>query len=116
MKVPGAPETDMRFKKRYGVEMDSRPAGSYAPVFMLKEALEKARSSDREALRNALSKLEIGAGEKGNIMPYGVKFDENGQNTIGFYPIAQIQDEQVQIVHPERIGNRKPIWPAPKPF
>jgi len=116
MNVPGAAETNLRFKKKYGVEMDQQAAGTYAAIFKLKEALEKAGSSDRETLRNGLSKLEIGPGEKGNIMPYGAKFDERGQNTIGFFPIAQIQDEMLQPVHPERIANRKPIWPAPKPF
>lgn len=116
LKVPGAAETSGRYKKRFGVMMESNAAQAHAAVYIFKEALEIARSSDRSAIRDALKKVDIGGGEKGNIMPYGIKFDEKGQNMKGFLSIIQIQNGVPQPVHPEIIATKKPIWPAPKTF
>lgn len=69
-------ELIQNFVKEYsdanGMEPDFVAANAYDSVYMLKAAIEKAGSTDREAIKNALYEVEI-TGTQGNL-----KFDENG--------------------------------------
>ncbi len=113
-KVPGALDVMERFRKRYGVDMTAMPRSVYPVVWVVKDALERAGSADRERVRDALSKTRIMPGEKGNIMPYPMMFDENGQNSEAKYNALQYQHGSYRVVWPKEWAEAQLIWPWPR--
>jgi branched-chain amino acid transport system substrate-binding protein len=78
----------------------------------LKDALERAGSTDRKKLRDALAKTEICG--KQNLLPYDcIKFDASGQSPQGQLAILQIQKGEFVSVWPPEIAAAKVVWPVP---
>jgi len=102
------------FFSRYGYNMDGTSARSFTGMLALAEAINRAGSTDPEAIRKALLETNIPADQL--IMPWdGIKFDpKNGQNTLGRGIIVQIQDEKYYTVWPWGLASREIIWPMPK--
>jgi branched-chain amino acid transport system substrate-binding protein len=77
---PRSPLTKKAFanyKAAYGTEMGPSTVFSYQPVYVLADALERAKSTDREAVREALSKTNLAE----HILPQGpIVFGPDGQN------------------------------------
>jgi branched-chain amino acid transport system substrate-binding protein len=114
LKIPGVKEANENFLKRNGVEMDCVASMCHTCVYVLKDALERAASTDREKLREALTKTNLRPGEKGNIQPSSIIFDETGQNKEARTVIAQIQNGKRRSVFPAEFAASEPIWPMPK--
>jgi len=64
-------------------------AQGYAATYVVKEVLEKAGSADKEAIRKALTEIEITEGPALATGYQKIKFDENGQNTFAHGTISQ---------------------------
>lgn len=109
--VPGVAEVNQQFKKRFKMSMDPVAALSYTTVYVLKDALERAGSTDREKLREALTQTNIGIGEKGNILPSRVEFGEDGQNKHSRCVVVQVRDGKRTAIYPPDISPSEPIWP-----
>jgi branched-chain amino acid transport system substrate-binding protein len=103
-----------QFKKKYGVEMTAMPRSVYPVVWLVKDALERAESKDREKVREALAKTNIPSGEKGNIMPYPMMFDGKGQNTAARWNALQFQKDGYKAVWPKEFAEADLKWPWPK--
>lgn len=77
------------------------------------DAINRAGSTDPEAIRKALVATDI-AGSK-LIMPWkGIKFDASGQNTLGQGILVQVVDGKYNTVWPFNMASREVIWPMPK--
>jgi branched-chain amino acid transport system substrate-binding protein len=77
------------------------------------DAINRAKSTDPEAIRKALVATDI-AGSK-LIMPWkGIKFDSSGQNTLGQGILVQVVDGKYNTVWPFNMASREVIWPMPK--
>jgi len=113
MRIKGLQEAAAKFLKKYNVEMDGSAGESYASVYILKDALERAGTTDREKLRDALAATDIGVGEKGNITTSRIKFNEKGQIEFN-YMFKQILDKDYRSVYPADLAARKPVFPVPK--
>jgi branched-chain amino acid transport system substrate-binding protein len=113
MRIKGLQEAAAKFLKKYNVEMDGSAGESYASVYMLKDALERAGTMDREKLREALAATDISVGEKGNITTSRIKFNEKGQIEFN-YMFKQILDKDYRSVYPADLAARKPVFPVPK--
>lgn len=113
-KVPGALDVMGRFRTKYGVDMTAMPRSVYPVVWVVKDALERAGSADREKVRDALAKSKIMPGEKGNIMPYPMMFDEKGQNSEAKYNALQYQNGSYRVVWPKEWAEAQLIWPWPR--
>lgn len=112
LKKAGAAEIDERFRAKYGIPMNGHAAETYMSTMVLRDALERAGSSDRKALRAALAETEI-CGDK-NLLPYDcIKFDASGQSPQGQLTILQVQDGEYVSVWPEAIAAARPAWPVP---
>ena len=109
--VPGVAEINQQFKRRFGISMDPVAALSYTTVYVLKDALERAGSTDREKVREALTKTNIGVGQKGIITPSPVAFGPDGQNKHSRCVVVQIRDGKRTAVYPPDISPSEPIWP-----
>lgn len=102
-----AKEYEARFKKPYNMN----GSHSYDTILVIADALERAGSVDKEALRKALvaTKLENKTSIGGSI-----KFDEKGDNIGAGSAIVQIQEERSKCVFPSEFALAKAIYPAPK--
>jgi branched-chain amino acid transport system substrate-binding protein len=98
--APGAKELNDRFRARFGVDITGDSAYTYQAVLVVKDALERARSTEKEALRRALADTDMPRGP-GMILPAErLRFDESGQNEFGNLFVVQIQN-----------GELMPVWP-----
>jgi branched-chain amino acid transport system substrate-binding protein len=82
---------------------------NYSLVHVFAQVLEKAGSTDRAAIIEALSKGEFQSG----IMPYGTtKFDETGQNANALPLNTQVQGGDIKVIYPEPYAEGAPVFPA----
>ena len=117
---PGLRETNQKFKDRYGYNLSAEAANVYASMYVLKDALEKAGSSDPEKLRDALAKTNYTEGQ-GLIVPYEkINFDKSGQNPQAQLVVAQIRqmpDGSIErcTIYPWPVARPgyEPIYPIP---
>lgn len=101
------------FQARYKINFTGNSARSFTGLMVLADALQRAASTEPEAIRAALAATDI----KGSalIMPWaGVKFDATGQNTLGSGILVQIIDGKYQTVWPFAIAAHDIVWPMPK--
>lgn len=83
--------------KATGQEPDYVYASSAAALIALQNALEMAGTTDRDAVREALKKLDI-------MTFYGpIKFREDGMNSVRNLPIIQVQGGTPVVLYPETI-------------
>jgi branched-chain amino acid transport system substrate-binding protein len=101
------------FKKRFQRNMTGNSARAFTGVYVLAEAMNRAKSFDPLAIREALLATDLR--EKDLIMPWdGVSFDkETGQNILGRGIIVQVQNGEYVTVWPWRLAARNVIWPMP---
>ena len=84
---------------------------AYAHVMILKEAIERAKSTDRKAVAQALREIDITAGPA-KLYPDGrIKFDTNGRRIGAQMALVQWQDGKPRAVFPESIAVATPAWP-----
>ncbi len=92
------------FKKRYGYDPDYHNAAGFACLAVLKNAIERAGTLDREKVRDAIAKTDLET-------IYGhVKFKPNGQ-IMGTSVVLQILNGEVYEVYPHQ--HKKPVYPMP---
>ncbi|KAA0576326.1 ABC transporter substrate-binding protein [Azospirillum sp. Sh1] len=81
---------------------------NYSNVLLLADAIERAASTDRKKIIEALNASRFA----GHIMPYGPTKFVNGQNE-GATPInTQIQGEDIKVIYPEAFAEAKANFPA----
>jgi len=115
LKGPGTKvqDTNAKFKAIYGDDMDDYSASSYSITWVLKDALERAASTDHKELRDAISKTKIDINNSPSIYPFAFSFDETGQCIDATGIATQYQDEKLILIYPEAFAAGKPIYPMP---
>ncbi len=89
------------FRARNGRDLDGNNARSMAGVLVLADAINRAGSTEPEAIRKALVATNLHADQV--AMPWaGVKFDAHGQNLRGAGLILQLEGSGYQTVWPAR--------------
>ncbi len=80
------------------------------------KAFEKAKSYDPVAIRDAVAKLDLKTGDQFLYWPDGIKFDEQGRNTLARPIQGQYQNLKLKIIAPESLATKgeEPVWPMPK--
>ena len=101
------------FKKKYGIEMSENAARSFMAPFVLAEAINRAKSTEAEAVVKALQATNI-PGEQ-VIYPWkGIQFDpKTQQNVHATGTLVQIQDQQYVTVWPFESAAKDVVWPFP---
>ncbi len=101
------------YKKRYGRNMEGNSARAFTGMLTLADAINRAGSTEPEAIQKALLETDIPADM--TIMPWGVKFDPaTHQNILGTGIIVQVQDGKYYTVWPPEVASKELIWPMPK--
>lgn len=90
-----------RFRKRFGFDITGDSAYAYQSVWVLKDALERAASTDRKNLRQALAGTNLPRGPNMVLPSERIHFDPWGQNESARLFIVQIQK-----------GELVPVWPS----
>jgi branched-chain amino acid transport system substrate-binding protein len=110
---PRSPLTKKAFahyKDAYGTEMGPSTVFAYQPVYVLADALERAKSTDHEAIREALTKTNI----TDHILPQGpIAFGPDGQNKNAQAAMMQTLGGKTQVVWPAQYAETKWVFPHP---
>jgi branched-chain amino acid transport system substrate-binding protein len=106
-------EVNELFNSRYKINFTGNSSRTFTGLMVMADAINRAKSTDAEAIRRALTETNITADHL--IMPWkGVKFDENGQNVLGRGILVQIVDGKYNTVWPFNMASREVTWPMPK--
>ena len=98
------------YQQTYGAEMGASTVFSYQAIYVIADALERAASTDRTAVREALAKTNM----TNHILPQGpIVFGPDGQNQNAAAVVVQIQGGRIKVVWPEQYAEAKPIFPVP---
>ena len=113
-KSPKFKEADAQFQKAYpGKYLDTNSGYAYLGVLVIADALERAKSTSPDALREALRKTNF----KDNPMVGGpVVFDEKGDNIHAATAMVQVlpdpkMDDRVKVVLPKEAAEAPYVFP-----
>ncbi len=97
------------YKARSGKNLTDNTARELQGLLVLADAINRAGTTDAEKVRAALRATDIKGDQ--TIMPWkGVRFDENGQNTLGSPIMMQYSDNQYRTIWPFDVATRKVSW------
>jgi branched-chain amino acid transport system substrate-binding protein len=99
-------------KRAVGKSFDTNSGYSYDGMFVIADVLERARSTDAEALVEAMKKTEYAGG----LMQYGgpIVFNEVGDNPNAIPTMIQILGQKPVAVWPREAAVQKFVFPRPK--
>ena len=97
----GGKELNNRFHTRFKTDITGDSAHAYQALLVLKDALERAGSVDKEQIRKALAATDIHKGPQLVLPAERLRFDKSGQNEFARLYVVQIQH-----------GELAPVWPA----
>ena len=101
------------YKKDYNMAMGENAARSFAAPFVLADAINRAKSTDPEAIVKALSETDI-PGDQFTSPWKGIKFDpKTHQNIYARAMLVQIQNQQYYTVWPWDAASKELVWPFP---
>jgi branched-chain amino acid transport system substrate-binding protein len=83
----------------------------YGHTWIIKEALERAGSADKNKVAAEVRKLNLKDGPAAAAFPGGVRFEENGRRAAAPLVIAQWQSGKPLSIYPLDRALAKPIWP-----
>jgi branched-chain amino acid transport system substrate-binding protein len=105
------------FKARYGRDITTVAVHGIINLYLLKDALERAKSTDPQKIRDALAATDI----KSYNNPWflypmeGIKFDKEGQNIYSVPVMSQILGGELYPVWPKeyQFKEKALVWPMP---
>lgn len=112
--TPEGKSLNDRYYARFTSNITGDSAYSYQAVMVLRDALERAGSADREKIRDALAATNMTQEEYMILPGAGIRFDESGQNIYSQLIMAQIQGGQLVPVWPDEYATapvRTPFTP-----
>lgn len=111
---PLAKKINELYKSRTNRDLTDVPARAFTGFYTLVEAINRAGTTEPDAIRQALGATNLPADQV--IMPWkGVKFNAKGQNELGTAIIVQIQDGKYKTVFPFEFKVADLIYPL-KPW
>ena len=107
---PGAKQYYDKFLKKYGSPTEYHGAEAYAAIYVLADALKRAKTLTPEGVREALTKTDM-------MTAFGpVKFVSYGkkkqQNSLPTY-LVQWQKGKLQTVWPKSVATKPYVYPVP---
>jgi branched-chain amino acid transport system substrate-binding protein len=101
------------FNQRYKSDFTGNSARTFTGLMTIADAINRAGSTDPEAIRKALTETNIPSDKI--IMPWkGIKFDEHGQNIYGSGILVQIIGGKYHTIWPLDVATSDVVWPMPK--
>jgi len=107
---PGAKEYASNFRKKYGSETEYHGAEAYAAMYVVADALKRAKSITPRDVRDALVKTDLKtAFGPVKFISYGKKTQQNKLDTY----LVQWQKGNLEAVWPKSVATKKYIYPTP---
>lgn len=107
---PGAKAYFDKFKKKYGSETEYHGAEAYAAMYVVADALKRAKSITPKDVREALTKTDMKtAFGPVKFISYGKKTQQNKLDTY----LVQWQNGELDAVWPKNAATKKYIYPTP---
>ena len=107
---PGAKAYFDKFKKKYGSETEYHGAEAYAAMYVVADALGRAKSITPKDVREALTKTDMKtAFGPVKFISYGKKTQQNKLDTY----LVQWQNGELDAVWPKSAATKKYIYPTP---
>jgi len=100
------------YAKKAGKDLYDFPARAFTGMMTLLDAINRAGSTDPEAIRKALVATNI-PGDQLIMTWENIRFDETGQNTGVRGIILQMQGGQYHTVFPFNVATKDVIYPIP---
>jgi branched-chain amino acid transport system substrate-binding protein len=114
LKISGMDELARQYSDRFKVAPDAYFAAGFSAAAVLWDAMERAKSADPRALREALAATELKTGDRLYMQLHGCKFKDNGDNERAGAVVEQIVDGKWHTVAPAAFAAAKPMWPKPR--
>lgn len=109
-KSPLAKKMFDHYQALYGQRIPPSGVFAYQPIYVIADALERARSTDREALREALANTNL----KAHVLPQApIVFDGTGQNKNAQIALTQVLGGNIKVVWPGQYAEAKLVFPVP---
>ena len=100
------------YRARAGKDLYDLPARAFTGIATLVDAINRAGSTEPEAVRKALAHTDVKPADL--LVPgTGVRFDESGQNTGVRVTVAQLQGGKYHTVWPFEMATRELLYPIP---
>lgn len=114
--LPIAREANAKYKKIHGDDMSDDCIKCYTATYVLAKAIEIAGTTNPKDIRRVIANIKMIPGQKGIITPYGVEFDEKGQNKHARGVFVQTIDQKRIVVYPSELAlpGANIVWPTPK--
>jgi branched-chain amino acid transport system substrate-binding protein len=107
---PGAKEYFDKFKKKYGSETEYHGAEAYAAMYVVADALKRAKSITPKDVRDALVTTDMKtAFGPVKFISYDKKTQQNKLDTY----LVQWQKGTLEAVWPTKVATKKYIYPTP---
>src|SRR3990172_2248775 len=110
LKYPGAKEYADKYKKKYGDFPSYHGASAYSAMYVLKDALERAKDWSQDKIREAMKATNLKTA-------YGpVRFeDKEGYQNQNFHEtlVLQVQKGEFETIWPKQHSSRPYIYPIP---
>lgn len=101
------------YEKKYG-KFDQLSALTYTAVMVLKDAIERARSTDPDKIHKALAETNM-TGKDGYIqLVKRIQFDNKGQSIYAHSLVSQVRSGEHVVVWPEGSAQMEAVYPMPK--
>lgn len=110
----GSPDIQARYLEAFGTQMNSIAMMAYSGVWILKEAIEQAKSVDPVAVRDALASIKIDSGPVMAMSSLPVEFDADGQITERPKMVGQVLGSALLTVWPFDVAMTEPVYPQPQ--
>ena len=108
---PGAKEYYDNFVKKYNTPTEYHGAEAYAGMYVIADALKRAKSMTPGAVRDALAKTDMmTAFGPVKFVSYGKKTNQNSLPTF----LVQWLNGKLETVWPKDVATAKYVYPAPK--
>jgi len=112
--IPGLKDLAKKYQDRYKEHMDSTSAGGFTAFAVLWDSLERAGSTDRKKLRDAIAATSLKTGEKMYMQLRGAKFVASGENSLAGGLVFTIRSKEWVTVAPKEYAKATAAWPKPK--
>ncbi|MBI1726227.1 MAG: ABC transporter substrate-binding protein [Candidatus Rokubacteria bacterium] len=99
------------YQKKFGSTMANHGVQGYQVTFVLKDALERAASTDRDKIRDAIAKTNL---SDQILTQDAIRFDDSGEGINATPALIQVQNGKPVVVGPARFAEAKPVFPVPK--
>lgn len=107
------PALNAKYLQQFGTFLPPHAGMAYIEMWTIAAALDKATSTDPQAVNNALHSIDLKSGPAFDSQRYPLLFTSYGRDTAGFAFFMQWQNGALVTIYPKDVAKAPPVWPPP---